>query len=168
MAEPSASVSGLPPLPPIVSPARAEADMQVFLGDNAEPFLTVWRRRREEGAEGFAMTWPAFFFCMPWLLYRKLWIWGGLAVLAPILAAPFVNPVLPAAAIGLFAMVRGKALVCARGERVIARVRARDLPEPETEAAIAAAGGVSLPGLWFGITILLCQVVLNALLQARS
>jgi hypothetical protein len=142
--------------------------MQAFLGPNAAPYMAVWERRRAEGGGGVAMTWPAFFFCMPWLFYRKLWIWGALSVLAPILATPFVNPVIPAAAIGLFAMLRGKALVCGRGERVIAALRARDLPDDATRAAIAAAGGVSQPGVWFGTTIALCQLVLHALLQAPS
>src|SRR5258706_6420395 len=107
-----------------------DADMRAFIGPNADAFLPVWyASKRTTGLQmsdhrrsaGLRRTWPAFFVPTAWLFYRKLWIWGAVSVIAPIVVALVVGPSNTGAAVGVefFWLYMGKSLVCARGDKVL-------------------------------------------------
>ncbi len=105
---------------------------------------------------GLRRTWPAFFVPTAWLFYRKLWIWGAVSVIAPIVVALVVGPSNTGTAVGVefFWLYMGKSLVCARGDKVLRGVAGMNLPPSEARAKIAAAGGVSIGGAVLGGAIL--------------
>lgn len=53
-------------------------DFVHFIGDDADKYLTKFRKFYADGRDKFAFTWhwPAFFFTFIWMAYRKLYGWA--------------------------------------------------------------------------------------------
>jgi len=73
-----ATGSDLLPLPPPrarVKPtaSKPDADLQIFIGKNADKYLKRFASFKKGTTDGFAVTWhwPAFFVPFWWLIYRK-------------------------------------------------------------------------------------------------
>jgi hypothetical protein len=49
-----------------------------FIWDNAEKYLPKFRRFNVDGVDKFVITWhwPAFFFALIWMAYRKMYGWA--------------------------------------------------------------------------------------------
>jgi len=56
----------------------SEKDFANFVGKNADKYLPKFKKFNVDGVDQFAWTWhwPAFFFGLWWLLYRKLYVWA--------------------------------------------------------------------------------------------
>jgi len=69
-------------------------EYDIFINNNADKYLTKFRKFNINGVDGFSVTWhwPAFFVPFFWMLYRKLYFW---ALLVFVLSAiPFANLIL--------------------------------------------------------------------------
>ena len=51
-----------------------DEELALFVGPNAERYLSKFRKFRAQGADRFALTWnwPAFLFMPFWMIYRRL------------------------------------------------------------------------------------------------
>jgi hypothetical protein len=58
-------------------------EFAAFIGDNAEKYLTKFRKFYADGHDKFAFTWhwPAFFIPYIWMAYRKLYVWAFALIL---------------------------------------------------------------------------------------
>lgn len=72
--------------PPPRAPAKltafnSDADLQIFIGKNADKYLKRFASFKKGGNDGFAVTWhwPAFFVPFWWLIYRKQYLLAALA-----------------------------------------------------------------------------------------
>jgi hypothetical protein len=64
-----------------------EEDFAHFIGKKADKYLSKFRKFNVGGVDKFAVTWhwPAFFFGLFWMLYRKLYLWALLAFILDII-----------------------------------------------------------------------------------
>ena len=129
-------------------------DVATFIGPNAHKFEVVWVKTRVQSmakGAGFKIgwCWPPLFIGFAWFLYRKMWGFGALLLVVPVV----VGYLLPGGgAIGLgvaFAMM-AKSIYVQHAVVKIAKLRARGAGDAE----IAAAGGVSVAGGIIGGVIL--------------
>jgi hypothetical protein len=77
-----------------VSSVITEQEYGSFIGNNADKYLTKFRKFNIDGIDSFSPTWhwPAFFVPCFWMLYRKLYLWALLVFVLSII--PFVNFIL--------------------------------------------------------------------------
>jgi uncharacterized protein DUF2628 len=55
--------------------------VRAFAGPNADYYIERWHRVRPEGgSQGLGFNWPAFFFTVSWLLYRRMYRWFGITL----------------------------------------------------------------------------------------
>jgi hypothetical protein len=130
-------------------------DLACFIGPNAERFRGAWEATRAKtlggrGGIAFAFCWPAFLFGFAWFLYRKMWTFGLLLLVLPVLLGfVFQSPggsIGMAVAVSLFA----KSLYVQHALPQIEDARAAG----GGDEAVAAAGGVSIVGGAIGGAIL--------------
>lgn len=130
-------------------------DLARFIGPNAESFRGAWEATRAKtlggrGGIAFAFCWPAFLFGFAWFLYRKMWAFGLLLLVLPVMLG-FIFESLGgsigmAVAVSLFA----KSLYVQHALPKIEDARATG----GGDQAVGAAGGVSIVGGAFGGAIL--------------
>ncbi len=115
-----------------------DADLALFIGKNAERYLSRFRKFRGGSEDSFNVTWhwPAFFFSFWWMLYRKLYGWAALVFFLG--CVPYV---------GLIMMVvfgiSANYLYYRHAKRRVAELRAGPGTDVEKAAALARAGGVN-------------------------
>ena len=147
------------PQPPSAAPrmalGQAELDFLRFAGPNGAAFLRAFLR-----PDAFAggICWPGFFFPIAWLLYRRLYVYAGAAVLLPALASGAGLPqaatwAAPFAVTAMGAM--GRTLYAGSARRSIADIRARCADAQAFEAGLARFGGVSVTGAVLGAVLTL-------------
>ena len=56
----------------------SEEELQAFIGPNRDYYLDRWEDRDGDRQGVRKFHWAAFFFSLPWLLYRKLYRYAGL------------------------------------------------------------------------------------------
>ncbi|HEX8365131.1 MAG TPA: hypothetical protein VF603_07595 [Allosphingosinicella sp.] len=128
-------------------------EIAAFIGPNAESFHGAWEATRAKNVGGrggiaFAFCWPALLFGFAWFLYRKMWAFGLLLLVLPV-ALGFVFET-PGGTIGMLVAMSlfAKSLYVQHALPKIADTRGGG------EAAVRAAGGVSLLGGAIGGAIL--------------
>lgn len=147
----------------ISSPARGtvlrafgEEDLRLYLGQNAQPFVTYWERLRDSGYPFlWSWTWWGALFPIPWLFYRKLWSAGAVLVLLPILLDAMIDFGLNAClALGLVIGLSGKALVVERAESKTQDINDLGLVSQDAIDRLRRAGGASVPGAVIGAILM--------------
>lgn len=86
------NLSAVTPNNGVVSGSQLAVDDYIaFVGKNAQKCVTHFNRFNVMGVENFkpAWLWPAFIFGPFWMFYRKLYLWGLLALFLGII--PYVN-----------------------------------------------------------------------------
>jgi hypothetical protein len=146
-----------PPPPPPPQPAQAagqeisEAEWRAYLGKNADYYLGQFPRFKVGGVEGFAATWnwAAFLATFWWFLYRKQYLFFGLALVGMFL--PYVKWFVWIAC-GLTANY----LYHAEARRHILSFKANN-PGRDVTAMLAQAGGVHawVPPVAVAVSVLL-------------
>ena len=65
-------------------PDVSEEDFADFIGNNAVTYFRKFRKFHINDPNRFAVTWnwPAFFFTYIWFVYRKMYAWAGLILIA--------------------------------------------------------------------------------------
>ena len=122
-------------------------EVAAFIGPNADRFEHAWtetRRKIVDGNGGFAVSfcWPALLFSFAWFFYRKLWILGGILLIAP--AALALLDVNPGGSLGATVAMAlfGKSIYVQHAVGRIGEVRERGGGDRE----LALAGGISTLG----------------------
>ncbi|HEX9933219.1 MAG TPA: hypothetical protein VGB08_10295 [Allosphingosinicella sp.] len=127
-----------------------------FAGPNADRFRPAWEKSRARlfegrGAMALGFCWPALLFSFAWFFYRKMWLFGGLLLVLPVLLA-FIFETRAGGSIGMgvaMAML-GKGLYVQHAVGKIGEIREGG----GGDAEIARAGGVSVAGGAVGGVIL--------------
>jgi hypothetical protein len=134
---------------------RVRADLETFFGPNADRYLEVYEKMRMEKnfqrASVKTWSWPVFLGGFTWFFYRKMYIYGGMAIFTPII----MDYLLGSAGIGVMYLVftmQANALYVDHALGRIAKADELDLTGLERTNYLQRAGGVSLPaGIFAGL-----------------
>lgn len=140
--------------------AFGEEDLRLYLGQNAQTFVSYWERLKASGYPFlWSWTWWGALFPIPWLFYRKLWSTGAVLVLLPILLDAMIDFGLNASlALGLLVGLTGKALVVERAESKTQNINDLGLVSQDSIDRLRRAGGVSAPGAAIGAILMLASM----------
>lgn len=142
-------------------------DLRDFAGKNADTMLNKMRgwlppeadpahaakQKRHRGGFG-SMIWPALFITFIWFFYRRMYLEGAAFIVLPIVLGLLLpNATISGTVPGVIAALLGGMLYWKRAERRIAKADAQGLTGEARSAFLAAGGGVSIPGMIFGIVI---------------
>jgi Protein of unknown function (DUF2628) len=137
--------------------------LKLFVGPNADTFLKV---HYDLNANKFpkSFNWVAFLFPMPWLFYRKMYLWGIALLLIPTILYT-VFPDLPDVniAVGGIFLIMGNRFYIESATKKIKKIEALGLSPEELDERIRNTGGVSKAGAIFGGIIMISMVALIAL-----
>jgi hypothetical protein len=148
------------PAPVDQATARAlgrEADLRLFVGENAELFVRLSDMVETRSHGRNAICWPGFLFPAAWFLYRKMYGYAAITVLAPVIFSLIHVPydVIQWIAFGFSILgAFGKRLYLARARKMIAEIRAAAPDEESARETIARAGGASRAGAVFGALLI--------------
>jgi predicted Zn finger-like uncharacterized protein len=123
-------------------PLLSAGDVQFrsFVFKNREKYLLKFRAFKAVDREKFSVTWnwPAFFIPPPWLLYRKMYLWGILSIVLAVI--PLINIL---ASIG-FGMT-GNYIYYKHAKKKINEIidKNPDVSERELNILLTIKGGVS-------------------------
>jgi hypothetical protein len=128
--------------------ARIRADLAAFFGPHADSYLLVYDRMRRRSKDWVASwSWPSFFAPVPWLFYRKLYLYGALCFAIPVaIGLLFDETVAGGAAIVI--AVSAKAWYVSAGLRRIAEADRLELEGDERRDYLRHMGGVSPAAGW--------------------
>jgi hypothetical protein len=158
-AQPIGSPEPIAPPPVDEAALRAlqrQADLRLFVGANAENFVRIADAVATRSPGRNAICWPGFLFPAAWFLYRKMYGYAAITVLAPVLSTLLHAPygVKHWIAFGFLLLGGfGKRLYLAKARRMIAEIRAEAPDEQSARETIARAGGVSRAGAVFGVPL---------------
>lgn len=73
-------------LRPLTGHEAQQALYKAFVGPkNEDYYVAEFINFDEQGRAGISWNWAAFLVSMYWLLYRKMWLWAGIAMIVPTL-----------------------------------------------------------------------------------
>lgn len=135
-----------------------------FMGENAEKFL---RLRKDYGPRTLiSFNIAAFFAPLAWFFYRKMYIWGALLLLVPIVLVmvfPALEQIPSAGFAGAIAVAANSAYLgfaTGRVKKLRARAENEGLSDDEFIELLESKGGVSVAGAVFGAMITLSLIAL--------
>ena len=138
-------------------------DLRTFLGPNADVFLDIWDRMelvKEPGGlrarlialriasdrnNVFSWSWPVFLMPIPWLMYRKMYLWAALWILIPIFLGILDFELEGMTGAQIMLAMYGKSFYLARAEKKVKKISDQAANEEERRGLLQKAGGVSLP-----------------------
>lgn len=185
-ATPAAAPDGPPPLP---SPAPDQPDeflasdlTEALIGTKQEHYLGRWRKLLQKAGgdpakvvKQTSWNWPAFFIPYGWLLYRKMYLLGGIIfalqavyVLIPLDVPPAVNRAFSIAmfAASIVTAMYGNAWYFDATRRKWAALR-NQADKAQVLVRAKAEGGVTLP-LGLGSFAAVVGLVIVSFLQAQG
>ena len=132
-----------------------------FIGNEANKYITKFRKFYAAGHDKFAFTWhwPAFLFGMLWMAYRKLYGWSLVVFFLSLV--PFLN-ILLWPVWGL----TGNYLYYKHTKKKILNLTTTQTFSDSTqmEAALHKIGGVNV---WIVIVVAVLQIALQVLVQLK-
>ena len=148
--------------------ARIRADLAAFFGPHADSYLRVYDKMRLRSKAWVASwSWPSFFAPVPWLFYRKLYLYGALCFAIPAAIAWLFDATMAGGATIVIA-VSAKAWYVAAGLRRIAEADRLELEGEERRTYLRHMGGVSPAAGWLvGILhIVLAMFIVSQMLAS--
>lgn len=147
-------------------------DLTDFFGPNAEIYLATYDKMRlASGTHRLApmtWSWPGFLVSYAWFFYRKMYIYGAMFLLVPLV----LGMLFPTASVALYvcSAIMGKTLYVQIGLGRILKADALGLAGEERKSYLQRAGGVSvlagaIGGLIFAAALIV--VILAAVGKAR-
>ena len=128
--------------------ARIRADLAAFFGPHADSYLRVYDKMRLRSKAWVASwSWPSFFAPVPWLFYRKLYLYGALCFAIPAAIAWLFDATMAGGATIVIA-VSAKAWYVAAGLRRVAEADRLELAGEERRNYLRHMGGVSPAAGW--------------------
>lgn len=128
-----------------------------FVGTNADYYRHQFNKFGSTINPKFRVTWhwPAFFFFFFWALYRKMWFWAGVHIIAGVILMMWANPGLIYLLWALIWSLVANYLYF----RTAAGAANIVLANPEFEQNILNKGGASRGGVWGGILVVVVSVM---------
>ena len=148
--------------------------LSLFLHPNEDVYLEYYDKYFQDGRKSHLVLswhWPAFLVVLPWLLYRKLYLWAvGFLLVAPlvrfalllVVSEGVADTVGQGAFMAVFAIF-AKRIYVNHALRRIRKIDERNPTSAERDSYLERAGGVSIPGVVFGLIVLFSLMVLPAL-----
>jgi hypothetical protein len=156
-----------------VDQQRIYADLTTFFGPRAEVFLDTYEKMRSgTGARRTApksWSWPVFLGSFTWFFYRKMYAYGAMIIILPIILGYLFGSAGSALPI-LFAVWAKGWYVTYALHRII-KADTLGLTGAERSDYLQRAGGVSLPaGIFAGLlyAALLALVILAATMDPKA
>jgi hypothetical protein len=141
---------------------RIRADLSIFFGPRADTFLHTYEKMRAATGTGRTLSrawcWPVFFGSFTWFFYRKMYAYGAMLILLPLVFSYLFGSAGGSAAI-LFA-VWGKGWYVNSGLGRVFKADQLGLTGAERSDYLQRAGGVSLPAGIFAGFIYVCMLAL--------
>jgi Protein of unknown function (DUF2628) len=131
---------------------RVRADLATFFGPQAETYLRIYDKMRAN-SKNWVMSWSWSGFLAPivWLFYRKLYLYGALCIVVPLVLA-FVFDLSAGSSIAVVIGMSAKAWYVGAGLQRIAKADELGLLDKERRDYLRRAGGVStIAGVLVGI-----------------
>ena len=135
-----------------------------FIGDNASKYLQKFSKFYADGRDKFAITWhwPAFFFTLIWMAYRKLYGWA---------IAVFFLSFIPLLGFLLWVVfgLTGNYLYYKHTKKNILEFKAtQTLSDPNLiPHALSLIGGVNFGAMVIAIGLLLLQILISIVIQLK-
>lgn len=132
---------------------RLMAALALFIGDKSEIYLARFRKFDPGGEDRFAATWnwPASIFVSFWFLYRKLYLWAFITLIASIIPVVSILTVIFSGACGNYLYYR-------HARRKIA-VLSATATAADLDSVLAQSGGVHrwviVAGIIFGAVLVI-------------
>jgi hypothetical protein len=153
-----------------VDQTRVQADLATFFGPRADVFFDTYEKMRSEtGARRRSpktWSWPVFLGSFTWFFYRKMYVYGAMMIILPIVLGYLFGSAGGALPI-LFAMWAKGWYVTHALERIV-KADKLGLAGAERTDYLQRAGGVSLPaGIFAGLiyAALLALMILGATMK---
>jgi hypothetical protein len=133
---------------------RVRADLSEFFGPRAEIYLAVYDKMREGPAAKRMVTrswsWPVFFGAFTWFFYRKMYAYGALLIIAPLILGYLFGGT--SSAIGILLAMWAKGWYVNSALSRISKADKLGLTGTERAEYLQRAGGVSLTaGIFAGL-----------------
>ncbi len=114
-------------------------------------------------------NWPAFLFTLPWLFYRKQYLYGfaffginaGIAFLAP---TAQLFPFFVWLALKFLVAINARSLYVDKAVAKIRAARAERVPVREWEAHLQLIGGVSHFGTFLAIALIVAEAIIQVMI----
>jgi type IV pilus assembly protein PilA len=148
--------------------------LRVFVGPRNSPYFADAFRRFESGSK-VKWNWPSFFITLPWLLYRKMWLYAMAYMLCVVILLVMVGYVAQLAFGGeagvftyfllyfvlafILAPMFATRLYYGQARSKIRGILARTSPGEEQRLEIARAGSTSIVGVFVSTLCLLVPVI---------
>ncbi|MDJ0931333.1 DUF2628 domain-containing protein [Breoghania sp.] len=144
-----------------------ESLLRTFIGPNADKFLQL-HEKKQVRKRAWRFNWTAFFFTLPWLFYRKMYLYGIVVLLIPILIALIFPRLSSSSGLGLAVAIgmQGSGFYLDAVRRRIGKIEALGLPAAERDDLLRERRGVSAIGASFGALIVIALMNLPFVLQA--
>jgi hypothetical protein len=133
---------------------RVRADLSEFFGPRAEVYLAVYDKMREAPVAKRAVirswSWPVFLGAFTWFFYRKMYAYGALLIIAPVILGYLFGGT--SAVIGILFAMWAKCWYVNSGLSRISKADKLGLTGTERADYLQNAGGVSLTaGIFAGL-----------------
>jgi hypothetical protein len=153
---------------------RVRADLATFFGPRADVFLDTYEIMRSASSGGRrrsprTWSWPVFFGSFTWLFYRKLYAYGAMTIIMPIVLGYLFGSAGSALPILLAMWAKGWYVSSALNR--IAKADKLGLIGTERTDYLQQAGGVSLPaGIFAGLiyATLLALAIFGATMKHKA
>ncbi|MGE5538747.1 MAG: hypothetical protein ACM30I_09010 [Gemmatimonas sp.] len=145
-------------------PQALRADLATYFGPRAASYLAAYEKVRKQVVEKRRWvqlwSWPAFLLGFVWMFYRKIYIWGALLFLLPIVAAVVFGTSGMAGLAGVLGVL-GKRMYVEAGLSRISKANALGLTGQERTDYLSRAGGVSWIGGGLALFILIGMIAIS-------
>ena len=152
---------------------RIRADLTTFFGPRAEVFLDIYEKMRSGSgrrrAAPISWNWPVFLGSFTWFFYRKMYAYGAMIIILPIILGYLLGSAGSALPI-VFAMWAKGWYVTHALNRIV-KADKLGLMGAERTDYLQRAGGVSLPaGIFAGLLFaaLLAFAILAATMDPKA
>jgi hypothetical protein len=151
-----------------------EQEIALFVGRNADKYLSKWQETLEDNTKSPRFNWAAFFFSGFWLAYRKMYkatfILFGIILVESILEeiifvgilghqdTPAILTRIISIIVSAICGVLGNKWYLSHTLKAISTIKSQGLSETEYSQALTKTGGTNLLAA-FGITILFIAVL---------
>jgi len=156
-----------------VDQTRVQADLATFFGPRAEVFLDTYEKMRSatgtQRKQPRTWSWPVFLGSFTWFFYRKMYAYGAMMIILPIVLGYLFGSAGGALPI-LFAMWAKGWYVSTALNRIV-KADTLGLTGAERTDYLQRAGGVSLPaGIFAGLiyAALLALMILGATMNHKA
>jgi len=132
-----------------------------FIDNEADKYFTKFRKFYSDGHDKFAFTWhwPAFFFALPWLAYRKLYVWA--LVLIFLSLVPILNILL----VPVFGLTANYLYYKHTKKKILSLKTTQTFSDStQMKAALQKIGGVNP---WAGVLAITAVVAVQILYQLK-